>query len=173
MKLFYSFPAVKRKILKMLVQFIPNHHLRVPLFRWCGYTVGEKVMIGEDLIVVENADDLTNKLFIGDRVAIAQRVTLVLAASPNRSRLRKVYRGYSGKIVINDDAWIGAGSIILPGVTVGEGAVVGAGAVVTKDVPPFTVVVGVPARPIKRIRLETREIEAIADTENGSSDNER
>lgn len=53
-----------------------------------------------------------------------------------------------------DDAWIGAGSIILPGVTIGEGAVVGAGAVVTKDVPPYTVVVGVPARPIKRIDLE-------------------
>ena len=153
-----SYGAVKRKTLKMVVRFIPGHPLRVWLFRKCGYTVGEKVVIGEDLIVVENADDLTNKLFIGDRVAIAQRVTLILGASPNWSRLRRVYLGYSGKIVIKDDAWIGAGSIVIPGVTIGEGAVVGAGAVVTEDVSPYTVVVGVPACPIKRIDLESGQL---------------
>jgi chloramphenicol O-acetyltransferase type B len=60
--------------------------------------------------------------------------------------------------VIQDDAWIGAGSIILPGVTIGEGAVVAAGSVVTKDVPSYTVVAGVPARPIKRIDLEKGEL---------------
>lgn len=159
-----SYRASKRKILKMVVRFIPGHPLRVWLFRKCGYTVGEKVMIGEDLIVVENADDLTNKLFIGDRVSIAQRVTLVLGASPNWSRIRKVYPGYSGKIVIENDAWIGAGSIILPGITIGEGAVVGAGAVVTEDVPPYTVVVGVPARPIKRIDLEARQLVSLEES---------
>ena len=142
----------------MLVRFIPNHHLRVPVFRQCGYQVGHKVMIGEDLIIVENADDLTNKLFIGDRVSIAQLVTLLLGASPNSSRLQKVYPSYNGKIVIENDAWIGAGAIIMPEVTLGEGAVVGAGAVVTKDVPPYTVVVGVPARPIKRIDLEAGRV---------------
>jgi acetyltransferase-like isoleucine patch superfamily enzyme len=47
--------------------------------------------------------------------------------------------------------WIGAGAIVLPGVTIGKGAVVAAGAVVTSSVPPFTVVGGVPARPIKTI----------------------
>ena len=150
--------ALRRKTLKMIVRFVPNHHLRVWLFRRCGYTVGERVMIGEDLIVVENATDFVNKLFIGDRVSIAQRVTLILGASPNWSRIRKVYPGYKGKIVIKNDAWIGAGSIIMPGVTIGEGAVVGAGAVVTKDVPSFTVVVGVPARPIKRIDLESMQL---------------
>lgn len=54
-------------------------------------------------------------------------------------------------VYIGARAWIGSGSIILPGVTVGEGAVVGAGSVVTKDVPPFTVVVGSPARVVKTI----------------------
>lgn len=49
------------------------------------------------------------------------------------------------------DVWIGAGCVICPGVTVGEGSIVGAGAVVTKDVPPFTVVAGVPARRIKDV----------------------
>ncbi len=50
---------------------------------------------------------------------------------------------------VGHDTWIGHGAIIMPGVTVGDGAVVGSGAVVTKDVPPFAVVVGVPARRIK------------------------
>jgi len=56
-------------------------------------------------------------------------------------------------VVIEDDVWIAARSIILPGVTIGKGAVIAAGAVVTKDVPPYTVVGGVPARKIK-LRIE-------------------
>ncbi|MDK2992846.1 MAG: hypothetical protein PWP48_2079 [Clostridiales bacterium] len=54
------------------------------------------------------------------------------------------------RVSIGHDVWIGHGAIILPGVTVGTGAVVGAGAVVTKDVEPYAVVVGVPARPIRK-----------------------
>ena len=51
--------------------------------------------------------------------------------------------------MINDEVWIGCGAIILPGVTVGKGAVIASGAVVTKDVPPMTLVGGVPAKIIK------------------------
>lgn len=58
---------------------------------------------------------------------------------------------YSAPVTIKDDVWIGCGSIILKGVTIGEGAVVGAGSVVTKDVPPYTMVGGNPAKAIKRI----------------------
>ena len=53
-------------------------------------------------------------------------------------------------ILIQDDVWIGSRSIILKGVTIGEGSIVGAGSVVTKDVPPYTIVAGNPARPIKK-----------------------
>ena len=60
-------------------------------------------------------------------------------------------------IVIEDDVWIGAGSIILKGVTVGEGSVIGAGSVVTKDVPPYAVVAGNPAKVIK-YRFSEEEI---------------
>lgn len=54
-------------------------------------------------------------------------------------------------IRLGNDVWVGSGAVVLPGVTIGDGAVVAAGAVVTKDVPPRTVVGGVPARPLKTI----------------------
>lgn len=55
---------------------------------------------------------------------------------------------------IKDDVWVGAGVIILSGVTIGECSVIGAGAVVTKDVEPYTIVAGVPARKIRDINIE-------------------
>ncbi|GGW77084.1 acetyltransferase-like isoleucine patch superfamily enzyme [Streptomyces albaduncus] len=58
---------------------------------------------------------------------------------------------------IEDDVWIGAGAVILPGVTVGRGSVVGAGSVVTADVPPMTVVAGTPARVLRQITDADRE----------------
>lgn len=54
------------------------------------------------------------------------------------------------KIVIGHDTWIGHGSIIMPGVNIGDGAVVGSGAIITHDIEPYTIVVGVPAKPIKK-----------------------
>ena len=54
------------------------------------------------------------------------------------------------KVVIGNDVWIGHNAIIMPGVTIGDGAIVGSGAVVTHKVEPYTVVVGVPAKPIKK-----------------------
>lgn len=55
-----------------------------------------------------------------------------------------------GDIVVGNDVWIGYEAVILSGVTIGDGAVIGARAVVTKDVPPYTIVGGVPAKPIKK-----------------------
>ena len=59
-------------------------------------------------------------------------------------------------VIIEDKVWIGTRSIILKGVTVGEGAIVGAGSVVTKDVQPWTVVAGNPAQKIKELRCQTK-----------------
>lgn len=64
------------------------------------------------------------------------------------------YLFVGGGVRIEDDCWIGAGAIILNGVTIGKGSVVGAGAVVTKDVAPYTIVAGNPARKIKDIEIE-------------------
>ncbi len=146
--------AIRKKLLKMVVRFIPNHRWRVPIFRMCGYQVGQKVMVGEDLIIVEMANNRTVQLIIGDRVSIAQRVTLILASGANWSRLKRLFPAKAGDITINNDAWIGAGSIILPGITIGEASIVAAGAVVTQDVPPYTVVAGVPAKVIKEFAAE-------------------
>jgi len=53
-------------------------------------------------------------------------------------------------IIIEDDVWLGVGSTVLDGVTIGKGSVIGAGAVVTKDIPPYSIAVGVPAKVIKK-----------------------
>ena len=68
-----------------------------------------------------------------------------------------------GDIVIGDEAWLGTGVIVLAGVTIGEGAVVGAGSVVTRDVPPFAIAVGSPARVVKlrRAGADRRQLAAV------------
>ena len=143
----------RKKVLKTVARNMPGNKLRITLYRGCRYPIGEQVYIGEDLLISDELKDSDN-VIIEDRVSISPRVTLVTASSPNFSRIRPYVKVLNGKIIIEKDAWIGAGAIILPNVTIGEGAVVGAGAVVTKDVLPYTVVAGVPARTIKKLKFE-------------------
>ena len=147
-----------KRVLKLLARLSPGYNLRASLWRMAGYTIGTPVFIGEDLIIVDTQYQKP-MVFIGNEVTIAQRVTLVTSSGAPESR--DVYRifGFNvGPIIIQDGAWIGAGVIILPNITIGRSAIVGSGAVVTKDVPSCTVVAGVPAYPIKRFSLETGEI---------------
>ncbi len=87
---------------------------------------------------------------VGNMVRIGPRVNITTNNHIFRDRSRAIMdQGADfGKIVIEDDVWIGANVTILPEVTIGHGAVVGAGAVVTKDVAPFSIVAGVPAKVI-------------------------
>jgi acetyltransferase-like isoleucine patch superfamily enzyme len=142
----------KKKILKILVRLAPFSQMRVIFLRLCGYSIGKSIFIGEDLIISDGIHD--KKVIIEDRVAIGPRVTLIPNSTPNFSRIRPYVKVVNGTIKVEKDAWIGAGVIILPNVTIGEGAVVGAGSVVTKDVPPFTVVGGVPAKEIKKLEIK-------------------
>ena len=90
---------------------------------------------------------------IGSHVNLAQGIT-VTALNHNYSDTSKRIdeQGVStSPVTIEDDVWIGANAVILPGVTIGEHCVVAAGAVVTKDVPPHSLVAGVPAKVIKKI----------------------
>jgi acetyltransferase-like isoleucine patch superfamily enzyme len=90
---------------------------------------------------------------IGNHVNLAQGIT-VTALNHNfeDSNKRIDEQGVStNPVIIEDDIWIGANAVILPGVTIGHHSVVAAGAVVTKDVPPHSLVAGVPAKIIKQI----------------------
>jgi len=113
-----------------------------------GITIGAKSLIGEHT-VIRGQGGVT----IGDRVYTSP-FTQIIAVNhvfddPTRPFIEQ---GITAEgIVIEDDVWLGASAVITDGVRVGKGAVVAAGAVVTKDVPPYTVVGGVPAKPIKTI----------------------
>ncbi len=145
--------VLKKRLCKLAAKLVPGLRLRLWLLRAAGTQIGRDVYIGEELIIVEILEDRETHVKVGDRVSIAQRVTIVTASDPNYSRLYDHVNVVRGKVEVNDDAWIGAGAIILPNITIGRGAIVGAGAVVTKDVPDFTVVAGVPARRIKKLDL--------------------
>ena len=139
-----------KKVLKRRVArgFFPA--LRPVLLRWCGFRVGRDVYIADGLLIVEELADRDN-LTIGDLVSIAPRVTIVTSSHPNQSRIRAFAPTAKAPVVIEEDAWIGAHAVILPGVTVGHGAVVGAGSVVGSDVPPMVIVAGQPARQIRAL----------------------
>jgi acetyltransferase-like isoleucine patch superfamily enzyme len=141
-----------KRLLKSLAKQIPGYRIRARLFKMAGYEIGQQVYIGEDLIIIDELDDKA-RVRIGNRVAIAERVTLVISSNANFSRIRPFVKDLHGHIEIDDDAWLGTGCIILPDVRIGKGAVVGAGAVVTKDVPDFTVVAGVPAKQIQTLDM--------------------
>lgn len=87
---------------------------------------------------------LENDVFIGPGVQ------LITEGHPEEPSLRR--NVYARAITIHRRAWIGAGAIVLPGITIGENAIVGAGSIVTHDVPADTIVAGNPARPVRRIR---------------------
>jgi len=140
---------VRKRLLRLGGRFLPLLRLRLACLRRSGLAIGEKVYIGEDLIITELLEERGPTVQIGDRVAIAQRVTIVTASDPNYSRLSHHIPPVRARVVIEDDAWVGAGAILLPGVTIGRGAVVAAGAVVHRDVAPLTVVGGVPAKVIR------------------------
>ena len=89
--------------------------------------------------------DCREGIEIGNSVSISHKVSIFTGSHDVQDRTFK-YKG--GRVVVKDYAWIGANAIILDSVTIGEGAVVGAGAVVTKNIAPYTIVGGIPARKI-------------------------
>ncbi|MFX0198867.1 MAG: acyltransferase [Candidatus Hodarchaeota archaeon] len=141
-----------KRILKFLAKQVPGYQIRRCLLKAAGYTIGHDVYIGEDLIIIDELDG-RGHLSVGNRVAIAERVTLVISSRPNFSRISPYVPTAYGPIIIEDDAWLGTGTIVMPNITIGRGAVVGAGALVLRDVKPFTIVAGVPAKPIRKVNF--------------------
>ncbi|QLQ36655.2 sugar O-acetyltransferase [Micromonospora robiginosa] len=116
---------------------------------------GSNVHIGNDFfgnVNVTFVDDV--EIRIGDDVMIAPGVTLTTTGHPVHPDLREDFRRFSKPIAIEDKVWIGSNVVVLPGVRIGFGAVVGAGSVVTHDIPPMTVAVGVPCRVLRQVTEE-------------------
>ncbi len=143
-----------------IVGFIPSHHLRRFSYRVFGMKIGRGstihmalstynssgIEIGNDSIIGEWAVlDGRDKLKIGNHVDIA---TGVMIYNSEHDINDEKFKAITAPVEIGDHVFIGPRAIILPGVKIGKGAVVGAGAVVTKDVPEYKIVGGVPAKEI-------------------------
>jgi acetyltransferase-like isoleucine patch superfamily enzyme len=110
--------------------------------------LGDRIDIGE-YVHIRASGGVT----IGSGVLIAAGAIITSREHP--VELPRFGVAADAPVVIEDDVWIGAGAVILPGVTIGRAAIVGAGAVVTQAVSPFTIVGGVPARPIGTVPQHT------------------
>lgn len=115
------------------------------------FAIGDDVWIGQDCFL-----HAAGGLAIGSRIGIGPRVSVLTSRHGEESRAIPIlFSSLEFKpVFIEDDCDIGLGAIILPGVRIGRGAQVGAGAVVTRDVPPYAVVAGVPAR-VLRVRSDS------------------
>jgi acetyltransferase-like isoleucine patch superfamily enzyme len=118
-----------------------------PFYADCGLniTVGRAVFIGYECAFTGHG-----AINIADQVMIAHKVNLVTAGHPVEPDKRRAYIT-AEPITIDTNVWVGAAATILPGVNIGADAVVAAGAVVTHDVPPATLVAGVPATVIRHL----------------------
>lgn len=114
--------------------------------------IGEWVYANFNLTMVDDGN-----IYIGDRTMIGPNVNIVTAGHPILPELREKGLQYNVDVHIGRNVWIGAGAIILPGVTIGENTVIGAGSVVTKDIPANVVAVGNPCRVMREISDHDRE----------------
>jgi len=135
-----------KRFLQLIALFVPGQTTwRVRLHRWRGVHIGEFVHIGT-AVMIETA--FPEWVSIGNNVVIGMRATLIAHFEGNPPPLEQLKDNIS--IRIEDEAFVGPCSLIMPNVTIGRGAVITAGSVVTRSVPPMTMVQGNPARPIAK-----------------------
>jgi maltose O-acetyltransferase len=161
--------SVRLYLWRLLAAFFPSYRFRNVLFRLLlGNGIGDRsslhrglevycvggVRIGRDSTINKYVDlDGRGGVTIGDHVSISPYVRILSAShDPQSVDFAYVVR----PVTISDYAWIGTGALILPGVSLGEGSVVAAGSVVTRDVAPYDIVAGNPARRIGERRRELR-----------------
>ncbi|WP_347340741.1 DapH/DapD/GlmU-related protein [Sphingomonas sp. CROZ-RG-20F-R02-07] len=140
---------------KLVAWHYPDARLRKLYWASLNVTMGENTFPNPGLLVV-NTMDTDARVTIGARVSIAPGVILITDSSPGNSPMLMRHPEVAAMvrrapITIENDAWIGAGVIVLPGITIGGGAILGAGAVITRDVPSFAIVTGVPGRVIRSL----------------------
>jgi len=143
------------RILGELLTFA--HGGEIKIGEWCY--VGESTRIWSAVSIA-----IGNRVLISHSANIFDNLTHPLGAAARHEQIKQIFtRGHPVEVSLDespvricDDAWIGAGAMVLRGVTVGEGGVVAAGAVVTKDVPPFSVVAGNPAVLVRELPADVR-----------------
>ena len=139
------FRGTCNKLLQHAARFSPGRTtLRVWLNRWRGVKIGKGVSIGYDAVIETGHPYLVT---LKDRSAIGIRATIIA---------HHYYPEETRGVVVEEDATVGVGAIVLANVVIGKGALVTAGSVVTKSVPPLTMVQGNPAVPIARMDIPFR-----------------
>lgn len=139
----------------MLCEVGKNSYIQPPFYaNWGGAHVhiGESVYANFNLTLVDDGH-----IYIGDKTMIGPNVTIATAGHPILPELREKQLQYNVDVHIGTNVWIGAGAVILPGVTIGDNTVIGAGSVVTRDIPADVVAVGNPCRVMREISEHDRE----------------
>lgn len=139
---------------EMFVEIGEGVYLEPPFHaNWAGHHVhmGKNVYANFNLTLVDDGE-----IYIGDYTMIGPNVTIATAGHPVLPELRQEAYQFNIPVHIGKNVWIGAGVIILPGVTVGDNTVIGAGSVVTKDIPSDVVAVGNPCRVLRPIGEKDR-----------------
>lgn len=153
-----------------LIGYVPSHHIRRFFYRLSGINIGKgstvhmgirfynphNIEIGNDSIIGEFAVlDGRAPLRIGNHVDIASEVMIYNSEHNIHAEHFAADSGViEAPVIIEDYVFIGPRAILLPGITIGKGAVIGAGAIVTKDVEPFAIVGGVPAKVIGERKMK-------------------
>ena len=132
-----------------------NCYIELPLrANWGGHHLhfGSNIYANSNLTLVDDGH-----IYVGDRVMFGPNVTIATANHPIDTELRARGLQYNKDVYIGENAWIGAGVIIVPGVHIGKNTVIGAGSVVTKDIPDNVVAVGNPCRVLREVSDRDKE----------------
>lgn len=144
------------KLLKeMFAEIGEDSYIEPPLHtNWGGHHVhfGKRVYANFNLTLVDDSH-----IYVGDYTMIGPNVTIATAGHPILPELREKNYQYNIPVHIGKNCWLGAGVVVLPGVTIGDNTVIGAGSIVTKDIPSNVVAVGNPCRVLREINERDRE----------------
>ncbi|OHD69353.1 MAG: hypothetical protein A2W19_05435 [Spirochaetes bacterium RBG_16_49_21] len=119
-------------------------------YKMSGIKIGDGAFI--NMHVTFEDEYIGNTIQIGMRVAVAKNSSFIASSHPNNSLLARYNTMKFGAIIIEDDAWVGTGAVILPGVRVGRCSIIGANAVVTRDVDPYSIITGIPGKKTGDVR---------------------
>ena len=140
---------------KMLAECGENVYIEPPFHsNWGGKHChfGKNVYANFNLTCVDDTH-----IYVGEYTMLGPNVVLASAGHPILPELREKIYQYNMPIHIGKNCWLGAGVIVLPGITIGDGSVIGAGSVVTKDIPAGVIAVGNPCRVLREINDHDRE----------------